>query len=105
MIPLGDVTTKRLVQAIVASPAWHGGRNAIVVVWNESDYSGINTTPNGLFPPQNQNKVVLTAQTNYSKSGVHSSNYHNSFSLLKGRDWRRPLGLAMSLFIVHAESK
>jgi hypothetical protein len=35
------------------------------------------------FPPQNQNRVVLTVETNYSKNGVVSQNYYNSFSLLK----------------------
>jgi len=83
LILQGDVTIERVVQAITASPAWREGRNAIVIVWDENDYSGIATTPNGLFPPQNQNKVVLAVQTNYSKNGVQSGTYYNSFSLLK----------------------
>jgi len=86
LILQGDVTIERLVQAITASPAWKDGRNAIVIVWDENDYSGISTTPNGLFPPQNQNKVVLTVQTNYSKQGVQSNTYYNSFSLLKSME-------------------
>ena len=80
------MTLERLVQAIQASPVWHDNRSAIVIVWDENDYSGISTTPNGLFPPQNQNKVVLTVQTNYSKNGVQSGTYYNSFSLLKSME-------------------
>jgi len=81
----GDVTIERLVSAIVTSPAWHEGRNAIVIVWDENDYSGIpNALPAGtLFPSQNQNKVVLTVQTNHGQQGVQSGNYYNSFSLLR----------------------
>jgi len=40
--------------------------------------------PNGLFPPQNQNTVVLTVETNARNfRGTSSNNYYNSFSLLK----------------------
>jgi hypothetical protein len=83
LIQQGDVTIQRLVGAIEASPVWHEGRNAIVIVWDENDYSGISATPNGLFPAQNQNKVVLTVQTNHGPEGVQSGNYYNSFSLLR----------------------
>ena len=84
----GDVTIERLVESIKQSPVWHEGRAAIVIVWDENDYSGIGTTPNGLFPPQNQNKVVLTVETNHDDHdtddlGVQSDRYYNSFSLLK----------------------
>jgi len=84
LILQGDVTIERLVQSIKASPAWRDGRNAIVIVWDENDYSGISTAPHGLFPPQNQNRVVLTVEMNRDhERGIHSQNYYNSFSLLK----------------------
>ena len=83
LIQQGDVTIQRLVEAIEASPVWNQGRNAIVIVWDENDYSGISTTPNGLFPPQNQNKVVLTVETNHGDQGGQSGKYYNSFSLLR----------------------
>lgn len=35
----GDATLERLVLAIKSSPAWWTGRNAIVIVWDESDYA------------------------------------------------------------------
>ena len=81
----GDNTIERLVQAIHHSPVWHDGRVAIVIVWDENDYSGISTPPNGLFPPQNQNTVVLTVETNgdADDEGIQSGRYYNSFSLLK----------------------
>src|SRR6202051_1995747 len=87
LIQQGDTTIERLVQAIKHSPVWHDGRTAIVIVWDENDYSGISTTPNGLFPPQNQNLVVLTVETNNDAAeGLQSSTYYNSYSLLKSME-------------------
>jgi phosphatidylinositol-3-phosphatase len=84
LILQGDTTIERLVNAIKNSPVWHDGRTAIVIVWDENDYSGISTPPNGLFPPQNQNQVVLTVETNAdSEEGIQSKRYYTSFSLLK----------------------
>lgn len=84
LILQGDTAIERLVKAIVHSPVWHDGRTAIVIVWDENDYSGISTTPSGLFPPQNQNQVVLTVQTNYGgDAGIQSGRFYDSFSLLK----------------------
>ena len=59
-----------------------------MIVWDENDYSGISTMPNGLFPPQNQNMVVLTVETNgdADDEGVQSNRYYTSFSLLKSME-------------------
>jgi hypothetical protein len=86
LIQQGDTTIERLVKAIHASPAWHRGHNAIVIVWDENDYSGSTTLLTGLYPPQNQNRVVLTVDTNYGRTGVQSQQYYNSFSLLKSME-------------------
>jgi hypothetical protein len=84
LIQQGDVTIERLVKAIHNSPLWGSGdRSAIVIVWDENDYSGSTTVINGLFPSQNQNRVVLTVDTNYGRHGVQSNTYYDSFSLLK----------------------
>ena len=85
LIQQGDVTIQGLVEGIEGSPVWCEGRNAIVIVWDENDYSGItNALPAGtLFPSQNQNKVVLTVELNHRKNGAQSGNYYNSFSLLR----------------------
>jgi hypothetical protein len=86
LIQQGDVTIQRLVEAIHASPAWKWGKSAIVIVWDENDYSGLNSPQvpaNTPFPLQNQNRVVLTVETNHGKQGAQSGNFYNSFSLLK----------------------
>ncbi len=87
LIQQGDVTIQRLVEAIHSSPVWKEGRNAIVIVWDENDYSGSTSLLTGLFPPQNQNRVVLTVQTNFGDfHGTQSKRYYNSFSLLKSME-------------------
>lgn len=87
LIQQGDVAIERLVKAIHASPVWREGRDAIVIVWDENDYSGSTTVLSGAYPPQNQNRVVLTVDTNYSNhKGVESDQYYNSFSLLKSME-------------------
>ncbi len=82
-----DTTVERIVTAITASPVWKYGNAAIVVVWDENDYSGLPTAlpAKTLFPAPNLNNVVLTVQTNshFGQGGVKSKNYYNSFSLLK----------------------
>jgi hypothetical protein len=86
LIQQGDTTIERLVKAIHASEAWKSGRNAMVIVWDENDYSGSTKLLTGLYPTQNQNRVVLTVQTNFGSHGVQSSNYYNSYSLLKSME-------------------
>ena len=84
LIQQGDVTIQRLVDGIQSSPVWKEGRNAIVIVWDENDYSGSTSQLTGLFPSQNQNRVVLAVQTNFKGGhGTQSNTYYNSFSLLK----------------------
>lgn len=73
LILLGDVAVQKLVTAIKSSPAWREGRNAIVVVWDENDYS--------LAP--NINQVMLIVDTNYGVHGVQSAQRYTHFSLLK----------------------
>lgn len=73
LIQRGDITVKNLVTAIKASPAWSKGNNAIVVLWDENDYSVAPIT----------NQVALIVDTNYGKGGKRSGTYYNHFSLLK----------------------
>jgi phosphatidylinositol-3-phosphatase len=73
LIYVGDVTLRTLVKAIHASPVWNEGHNAIVVVWDENDYSA---TPN-------KNQVLVTVDTNYGVRGVKSHRFYTHFSLLK----------------------
>jgi hypothetical protein len=69
----GDVAVETLVNAIHKSPVWKEGHNAIVVVWDENDYS---TAPN-------TNQVLLIVDTNYGVDGLQSNVRYNHFSLLK----------------------
>ena len=73
LIIRGDVTVRRLVTAIKASPVWQNGNNAIVVLWDENDYS---TAPNN-------NQVPLIVDTNYGAHGLTSGTRYTHFSLLK----------------------
>ena len=73
LIYLGDLTLRNIVKAIHASPVWQEGRTAIVVVWDEDDYSVSPTV----------NKVLLTVDTNYGVHGAKSANFYTHFSLLK----------------------
>jgi len=73
LIYLGDVTVQRLVTGIKNSPAWRQGNNAIVILWDENDYSVSPTT----------NQVLTIVDTNYGIHGVHSTGFYTHFSLLK----------------------
>jgi hypothetical protein len=73
LIYVGDLTLRTLVAAIHRSPVWEHGRNAIVVVWDENDYS---------FVP-NLNQVLTIVDTNYGPHGKQSSRFYTHFSLLK----------------------
>ncbi len=73
LIYQGDVTVEKLVNAIHASKVWREEQSAIVVVWDENDYS--------LSP--NINQVVVIVDTNYGRHGVSSGHRYNHFSLLK----------------------
>jgi phosphatidylinositol-3-phosphatase len=58
LIFLGDVSLQRIVTAIKGSPAWSNGKNAIVVVWDENDYS--------LAPNINQVLLIVDTYTHFS---------------------------------------
>jgi len=96
----GDDETSWLVNAIMGSPVWHQGRNAIFVVFDEGngpltcpDYDpdhGAGTAPGSLLPaagcydPANFNdRVVLIAITNYGVKGVQDARFQSHYSLLK----------------------
>jgi len=68
-----DQTVEKLVGAIKASRVWKEGHNAIVVLWDENDYS----------VKPNNNQVMLIVDTNYGKHAVKSNKRYNHFSVLK----------------------
>jgi hypothetical protein len=73
LINIGDASAERIVNAIKKSPVWGHGRSAIVLMWDEDDYSVAPTT----------NRVVFIVDTNYGFHGLSSDQYYNHFSLLK----------------------
>jgi len=73
LILLGDQAVQKIVTAIHNSPVWSQGHNAIILVWDENDYS--------VQPIINQ--VVTTVDTNYGVHGVQSSQFYTHFSLLR----------------------
>jgi hypothetical protein len=80
LILQGDITVQKIVTSIKASPAWQRGNNAIVVVWDENDYTA---TPN---------KVLLIVDTNHGSQGIKSSVQ----SLLAAQDSRVRVQPALS---------
>jgi hypothetical protein len=67
----GDAEVAKLVNGIKSSPAWTRGRNAIVLVWDENDYSN------------SANRVVMLVETNYAPNGRVSNQAYDHFSLLR----------------------
>ncbi len=70
-IAQGDAAVSILIPAIKNSKAWKEGNNAIVLVWDENDYSSL------------PNQVIATVETNYAPNGKTSNVKYNHFSLLK----------------------
>ena len=73
LIILGDQVVQKIVTAIHGSRAWKQGHNAIVVIWDENDYS--------VQPIINQ--VVAIVDTNYGSHNRQSSTFYTHFSLLR----------------------
>ncbi len=75
LILQGDLAVQRLVTAIKASPVWTTSKSAIVILWDENDYS--TTTAN---------QVVLIVDTNYGTHGIQSTKFYTHYSLTKTLD-------------------
>ena len=73
LIARGDITVHRLVNSIKASPAWKDGKSAIVLLWDENDYSNA----------PNPNQVLFVVDTNYGVHGVQSNTFYTHFAFLK----------------------
>jgi hypothetical protein len=71
LIAQGDAVVEKLVNGIKASPAWERDRNAIVLVWDENDYSDA------------ANRVVMLVETNYAPNGRVSEKFYDHYSLLR----------------------
>ena len=73
LIILGDQVVQKIVTAIHGSNSWKEGHNAIVVIWDENDYS--------VQPIIN--KVVAIVDTNYGFHELESREFYTHFSLLR----------------------
>ncbi len=81
LIPAGDRTVGTLVDAIMDSPAWHGGNNAIVVTWDEDDFNASNlgccdANPGG-------GHVATIVITNNGPRPLQDGTAYNHYSLLQ----------------------
>ena len=73
LIYLGDLTLRNIVRAIHSSPVWKEGHNAIVVVWDENDFSSV----------PNVNQVVAAVDLSHGSHGQSSTRFYTHFSLTK----------------------
>jgi hypothetical protein len=64
LIYQGDLAVRTLVHAIHNSSVWKESRTAIVVVWDENDYSAVN------------NRVLAIIDTNFGDHDVHGSRFY-----------------------------
>ncbi len=71
LVSQGDAEVAKLVKGIKSSPAWMRGRNAIVLVWDENDFTN------------SPNKVVMLVETNYAPNGRISNQPYDHYSLLR----------------------
>jgi hypothetical protein len=75
LILQGDLAVQRIVTAIKASPTWSDSRSAIVILWDENDYSRITS-----------NQVVAIVDTNYGEHHLQSAKFYDHYSLTKTLD-------------------
>ena len=75
LVMQGDLAVQRIVTAIKASPVWSDSRSAIVILWDENDYS-----------TKTSNQVVLIVETNYGPHHVVSQKFYDHYSLTKTLD-------------------
>ncbi len=75
LIMQGDLSVQRIVTAIKASPVWWNSRSAIVILWDENDYSTLTT-----------NQVVFIVEKNYGERHIQSDRFYDHYSLTKTLD-------------------
>jgi hypothetical protein len=76
LIMQGDLSLQRIVTAIKGSPTWANSKSALVILFDENDYSSAPTT----------NQVVTIVDTNYGSHGVTSTKFYTHYSLTKTLD-------------------
>ena len=82
LISAGDQYVGTTVQEIMASPIWHRGNNAIVITWDENDFSTSGTTGCCSSNPGG-GQVATIVIPNRSTGHVTDSTPYNHYSLLR----------------------
>jgi hypothetical protein len=75
LILQGDLAVQRVVTAIKASKTWSDSKSAIVILWDENDYS-----------TSTSNQVVAIVDTNYGRHHLASTQFYTHYSLTKTLD-------------------
>ena len=82
LLPAGDAYVSATVNAIMGSPAWKQGNNAIVVTWDEDDYStaaGCCDSP----PGDGGGHVPTIVITDHGARSMVDGTAYNHYSLLQ----------------------
>jgi phosphatidylinositol-3-phosphatase len=74
LILQGDLALQKIVTAIRASSVWWNSKSAIVILWDENDYS------------TRTSSQVLIVDTNYGLHGITSEKFYIHYSLTKTLD-------------------
>jgi phosphatidylinositol-3-phosphatase len=83
LISAGDTYVGNTVNQIMASKMWHEGRNAIVITWDEDDYSDAGKPGTGCCGADpGGGHVVTVVITNKSEHPIQDSTPYNHYSLL-----------------------
>jgi phospholipase C len=81
LLPEGDAYVANTVNAIMSSPAWAQGNNAIVVTWDEDDFSATNAGCCDSSPGGGHVATIVIA--NHGARGVTDGTPYNHYSLLQ----------------------
>jgi hypothetical protein len=84
LIEAGDQYVGTTVREIMASPTWQQGNNAIVVTWDEDDFSDIGQPGTGCCGADpGGGKVVTIVITNHSTGHLTDNTAYNHYALLR----------------------
>lgn len=85
LIAAGDQYVGTTVQEIMASPSWWSGRNAIVITWDEDDYSDVGAPGTGCCSATSVGggHVVTIVITNHGRHALTDPTAYNHYSLLR----------------------
>jgi hypothetical protein len=84
LIQAGDEYAGRTVSEVMASPSWKKGNNAIVVTWDEDDFSDQGQPGTGCCGADpGGGHVVTIVITNHGKGHLADGTAYNHYSLLR----------------------